>query len=75
MLIAAQMNISAQKHKTVCHGVATKSSFQSEMEDKMRRAKEKLIDSVTVMLPTSPSHPVIQEATGACWGGLIKCAQ
>jgi hypothetical protein len=64
-LTKAHTSITAQKHKTVCHVFATKSSLKMLMALKISCAPEKLMLSVTVQLPTRVSHPSTKLTRGA----------
>jgi len=52
MLRSMQISMTHQNISTVCHALGTKSSFQRLIALKINCAPEKLIDVVTVQLPT-----------------------
>lgn len=65
----------AQKHRMVCHSLATNDSSQSEMALRMSCAPPKLMERVTVQLPTRVNQPVIQLAMGAHSGDERRALQ
>lgn len=71
-LTRVQISITAQKQSTVCHWLATKSSSHIEIALRINCAPEKLIDNVTVQLPTRVSHPSMKLTTGFHLGAQSK---
>lgn len=53
MFRSMQISITHQNISTVCHALGTKSSFHRLIALKISCAPEKLIDVVTVQLPTN----------------------
>ena len=68
MLIRVVTSITAQNMRTVCQALGAQPSRHSEIADKISWPPEKLIEVVTVQLPTSVSQPVVHELIGAHFG-------
>ena len=58
-------SMTIQNIKTVWYALGTKSTFHNVIALNINCPPEKLMLVVTVQLPTSVNHPVIQDAKGA----------